>query len=213
MARPDSDTDRLGVYAAPTEAFHGLTPPTDKTATIARTDPDVTLHEVGKFCRLALACNPTVMELLWLPEHTHTTTLGTALVGLRRRFLSAQRVRDAYLGYAAQQFYRLEQKGKFPKIPAASVAKHARHLLRLVDTGTRLWVSGELVVAVPDPARVFMFGERVVAEGAEVAKPVLERARLTFDRCDPALPEKPDRDAVEKWLSSVRALHYSHGGA
>ena len=33
LAGPDSDVDRLGVYAAPTIEFHGLYPPLGKNAT------------------------------------------------------------------------------------------------------------------------------------------------------------------------------------
>jgi hypothetical protein len=48
LAGPDSDVDHLGVYAAPTVAFHGLHPPTGKDATLVRHDPDSTLHEAAK---------------------------------------------------------------------------------------------------------------------------------------------------------------------
>jgi len=63
---PDSDVDRLGVFAAPTIAFHGLTRPRESDVTTA---PDQTLHEAGKFCRLALGGNPTVGELMWLKHY------------------------------------------------------------------------------------------------------------------------------------------------
>lgn len=207
MARPDSDIDRLGVFAAPTVAFHGLNPPTGKTATIARTDPDSVLHEAGKFAALCLAGNPTVSELLWLPEHEHADALGHALVEIRRSFLSAPRVRDAYLGYCTQQFKRLTARGKFPDVPRDRIAKHARHLLRLCEQGTRLWVTGELVVKVADPARYFTFGERVVADPS-VAKGIMARAELTFANTRTVLPDEPDRATVESWLLAVRSHHY-----
>jgi predicted nucleotidyltransferase len=41
LAGPGSDVDRLGVYAAPTVAFHGLRPPRESVVT---TEPDVTLR-------------------------------------------------------------------------------------------------------------------------------------------------------------------------
>lgn len=52
------------------------------------------------------------MELVWLPDELYEvrTPLGDELIGIRGSFLSAQRVRDAYLGYATQQFRKLESR-------------------------------------------------------------------------------------------------------
>src|SRR3954452_3424124 len=110
LAREGSDVDRLGMFAAPTETLLGLHTPKESHVSTA---PDRTLHEAAKWCRLALAGNPTVMELVWLPVGLYEvlTPLGEELIGIRTSFLSAQRVRDAYLGYAVQQFRRLEARG------------------------------------------------------------------------------------------------------
>lgn len=210
MARQDSDVDRLGTYAAPTLELHGLRPPTGKRATRHTTNPDVTLHEAGKFASLCLAGNPTVMELLWLPADLYEvrTKLGQRAIEIRDSFLSAPRVRDAYLGYATQQFKRLSDRGRFPDVPVARIEKHARHLLRLVEQGTHLWATGRLEVRVEDPQRVFDFGRRAV-EDVEAAQWVLSRAELTFDRVATVLPGAPDERAVESWLHDVRAAHYN----
>ena len=106
LAGPQSDVDRLGIFAAPTIALLGLDAPTQSRVT---TRPDVTQHEAGKAARLLLTANPTVTELLWLPENLYETRtpLGAELIDIRSAFLSAQRVRDAYLGYASQQLRRL----------------------------------------------------------------------------------------------------------
>lgn len=102
LAGPDSDVDRLGLYAAPTAHFHGLRPPTGRAASVVTTSPDATFHEALKYVTLALTVNPTVTELLWLPDHLYETrtALGDELIGIRGCLLSAKRVRDAYLGYA-----------------------------------------------------------------------------------------------------------------
>jgi predicted nucleotidyltransferase len=36
--------------------------------TYAENDPDFTIHEIGKFCRLALKGNPAILETLWNPN-------------------------------------------------------------------------------------------------------------------------------------------------
>src|SRR5262249_56320776 len=126
----------------PTRAFHGLRLPIDRQASIVVHEPDdLTLHEARKFCLLALSANPTVTELLWLSDYEVATELGRELVGIRRAFLCAPRVREAYLGYAEQQFVRLANKGADRRTP-----KHARHLLRLLHQGHRLYPPPDLPV-------------------------------------------------------------------
>jgi predicted nucleotidyltransferase len=207
LAGPDSDIDRIGVYAAATLAFHGLHPPVGKADSIISNHPDQALHEALKFARLCLSGNPTVMELLWLPDQLYEvrTDLGDALIGIRSAFLSAPRVRDAYLGYAMSQFQRLDRRrdGTFSSDRRRRTSKHARHLLRLLDQGLRLYTTGELVVRLEDPAHYLDFGESVAAD-PEQAKPALARAEAEFDAARPALPEHPNESIVESWLLSVR---------
>ena len=138
LAHEGSDVDRLGMFAAPTDDLHGLHPPKESHVT---TKPDSTLHEAAKWCRLALRGNPTVTELVWLPDELYEvrTPLGDELIGIRTTLLSAKRVRDAYLGYATQQFRKLESRDGDHR-----TAKHARHLKRLCHQGLELYTSGRL---------------------------------------------------------------------
>lgn len=205
LAGPDSDLDHLGVYAAPTVAFHGLHPPTGREATVVRTDPDTTLHEAAKAANLILGGNPTVTEILWLPDELYEvrTPLGDEMITIRTAFLSAPRVRDAYLGYATSQFKRLLDTGRFPSKMRKRQAKHGRHLLRLLDQGFALYSTGELPIRLADPQRYLDFGEAVANDPA-VARPALAAAEERFDRTPSPLPDEPDRAAVQAWLLRVR---------
>lgn len=209
LAGPDSDIDRLGMYAAPTRAFHGLHPPVAKSASIVSTDPDVTLHEAGKFAHLCLGGNPTVMELMWLPKYETITPLGRDLINIRSAFLSAKKVRDAYLGYATAQFARLERRedGSFSADTKKRTAKHARHLMRLCHQGFILYCTGKLVIALDDPEMFRRFGEQVAEGDIEAAKNMLEGYEVSFDRARTVLPDRPDEALVESWLQRVRAVH------
>ena len=200
-----SDVDRLGVYAAPAVAFHGIELPIDRAATRVTTDPDSTLHEARKYCVLALSGNPTAMELMWLPDDLYEvrTPLGDALIGIRSSFLCAPRVRDAYLGYAAQQLTRLVNKDT-GAADRAKVAKHARHLARLAHQGRDLYASGTLTVRLADPRWYRDFGERVAAD-PEQARALLAEAEAFFGATRSPLPEHPDQVTVERWLLDVRA--------
>ncbi|WP_329566353.1 nucleotidyltransferase domain-containing protein [Kitasatospora sp. NBC_01266] len=204
LARDGSDVDRLGVFAVDTAELHGLRRPVES---VVDTAPDRTWHEAAKWCRLALVCNPTVSELVWLsPElYEERTALGEELIGLRERFLSARAVRSAYLGYAGQQLRKLRTREA-----GSRAAKPARHLVRLLEQAVGLHETGELRVRLADPERVRELGERI-ARCPEVAEPLLARAEQRLDRPG-VLPEAPDEAPVEDWLRRVRLAHLAVAG-
>jgi predicted nucleotidyltransferase len=198
LAGPGSDVDRLGMFAAPTVAFHGLHQPRES---IVSTHPDVTFHEARKYAGLALSANPTASELMWLPEDLYETTtpLGRDLIAIRGAFLSAKRVRDAYLGYAAQQFRKIESRG-----PDRRTAKHARHLRRLCVQGLELYTTGALRIRLENPQEFRDFGERVAAGDTGAARAEVARYEEAFATATTVLPDEPDTRPVEDWLLRVR---------
>jgi predicted nucleotidyltransferase len=211
LAKPDSDVDRLGVYAADTSEFHGLHLPIDKRASHVTHEPDVTMHEARKYCQLALRCNPTILELLWLNRYEHRDVCGQALVSIRDEFLSRKLVRDAYFEYAVQQFERLQRRenGTFSSDTAKRTAKHARHLYRLLVQGFDLYQRGTLTVTVSDPELIHDFGDQVAERGAEPARKVLATYELLFDSTTSVLPDAPNVLAVDRWLRWVRRMFWS----
>lgn len=210
LAGPDSDVDTLAVAAAPTEDFHGLHMPIGKAASRVTTGPDVTVHEAAKFVGLCLSANPTVTELLWLPDDCYLTRhpLGDELLAIRQSLLGARRVRDAYLGYATAQFRKLRNRGTtFSSDTQARTAKHARHLLRLITNGVQLYVTGRLDVRLANPAHYREFGQLVVddpAEGVRRGQNALDMASATLDALTSPLPAEPDSALAEAWLRRVR---------
>lgn len=204
LARAGSDVDKLGIFLEPGTSFLGLEPPRQQS--IVEHEPDRTLHELGKYCSLALQCNPTVFELLWLPVELYTVLedKGKMLLNLRDSFPSAQRVRDAYLGYAQSQFTRLANRQRFPDVPVNRIEKHSRHLRRLVRQGFEFYATGVLPVQVEDPEAYFEFGERVAAGELSLAEQELRVFTELFDGTRSALPEQPDREGINNWLVCTR---------
>lgn len=202
LSTPTSDVDRLGVFASPTLDICGLTPPAE---TQARREPDMVFHEAGKFARLALACNPTVTELLWLDDYEHATNHGSHLISIRRAFLSAHRVREAYLGYACSQLRRLRSRGDgtFSADTSARTAKHARHMARLVNQGYALYTTGSLPVRVENPAWYHEFSSASETQWEAWFDSALKR----FEDAQTVLPAQPDRGQVSTWLRDVRRTY------
>jgi hypothetical protein len=215
-----SDVDRLGVFAAPTAEFHGLCGPRES---VVRRSPDETLHEAAKWCRLALGGNPTVLELVWLPGELYEvrTEHGDGLIAIRDSFLCAPRVRDAYLGYATQQFTRLrnrmeEGNASFSPDTRKRTAKHARHLMRLCYQGYDLYSTGQLHIRVDNPEKYMEFGNLVAEfpeKGIEEARKLLARIGGCFDSVSSPLPQSADHTSAEAWLLRVRNDFYKGGSA
>lgn len=207
MAGPDSDIDQYGVFAYPTGRLFDLTPPPESHV---GKNPDIQLHEARKYCALALSCNPTVTELMYLEDYEQLTPLGADLIAIRPAFLSADRVRGAYFGYATEQFKRLLRRGdgSFSADTRKRTAKHARHLMRLVERGYELYTTGSLTVRLAEPGRFLAFGEHVAAD-PQAAVGFMAEAEERFAGARTVLPDAPDVAAVQEWINRVRAAHYA----
>lgn len=199
LNRPGSDIDRLAVFAAPTNSTFSLT---GYPETVVTRDPDTAFHEAGKYVRLALAANPTITELLWLDNHETTTRFGQQLIDLRSAFLSGPRVKDAYLGYARSQFARLRDRndGTFSSDTKNRARKHARHMARLMRQGYDLYTTGMLTVRVDNPDWYHEFSDRTPAAWSDW----FAREQERFSAAATVLPDTPDRETVQAWLTDVR---------
>lgn len=205
LAREGSDVDQLGVFVAPTIDVAGLGWHRDYETRVT-VKPDRTLHEVGKYLRLALKCNPSITELLWLPgEHLEKAEpiFGLRLIGLKDAFLSTDAVRSAYGGYARQQADRLARRGdgSFSADTRQRTVKHARHLLRLLRQGRQLLETGKLTVRVSNPEDYFAFDDMTPEQMLDVYR----REDELFSSVKSVLPDQPDVERVRVYLAAVRA--------
>jgi uncharacterized protein len=179
-----SDVDTLGTFVYMPEEYMKLRHPEES---IVSNDPDVTLHELRKFCLLAFKCNPTVTELLWLNEYTSIANGGSELIYFRQDFLSERCVREAYLGYAGSQLKRLEDRDWH------RAAKHAKHMARLTRQGHELYTTGNLTIRVQDPEWYQWFSEQDSHYWVEWFSKEEEQFRASKS----VLPEKPTFHDIE----------------
>jgi predicted nucleotidyltransferase len=105
LAGDDSDLDLKGVIVGPSRWYHGF------GAAPEQIEPsrDHVLYEARKFFRLAVAANPTLIELLWTDpsDHRVVTAEGERLLAHRAAFLST-RVQETFVGYALSQLKRIK---------------------------------------------------------------------------------------------------------
>lgn len=194
---PDSDWDYKGIFLAPVRQVLGLASPSE---TVTINDPDITVHELAKFLRLALACNPTVIEQLWLDHYEILRPVGAELVEHRGRFLSERKVRDCYGGYARSQFTKLGKTGRFGSDLGPRREKHARHLFRLLEQGEQLLTTGTMSVRVADPDRIRALS--LLDDAAMAAE--AEAAFARFNALPSTLPETPDTEWANDLLVRAR---------
>ena len=105
LATPASDLDKKGVFVASPRELHGFRGGPEQV----EPEKERVLYEIRKFFGLAIACNPTVIEILFTePEDRLVVTEeGERLLANRERFLS-KRARDSFGRYATAQLKRIE---------------------------------------------------------------------------------------------------------
>lgn len=200
---PESDKDYLGVFIRPTKEvlsfFHN-------EETYVTKEPDTTLHELKKFMYLAAKGNPTVLELLFVPEYEILTLPGLMLVKHREDFLSSH-VRDSFGGYAYQQAVKLQKReaegyvGFGPELKNR-YAKHARHCFRLLRQGKELLETGTLNPVLSNPEEYFEIGKLPIEE--LVAKFTEEYA--SFKEAKSVLPDEPNWEKLDNLLLLLRGV-------
>ncbi len=220
----DFDFDYRGVFVVPTRQLleirmDGVKP--KETRWIEGSKEDDVAWEVGHFLRLAVRCNPTVLEtfvaeVIPIPDAAghvcdaelcrHDSGYTGALRGLLRAVVSRKRVYESYRGYAHNQRKKMfeptggvrggERKDKF-----------AVAYCRALWQGVTLLTQGELRLWLPtDDFRDFLrrikAGNYRTSEVIDVAE-VLE-SRLVTAYLGSSMQEEPELGAVNEFLLTVR---------
>ncbi|MDP9431381.1 MAG: nucleotidyltransferase domain-containing protein [Actinomycetota bacterium] len=172
-------------------------------------DLDVVIYSARKWARLALAGNPTVLLLLFVPDEevVHRDDAGAELMANASRFVS-RLAADRFLGYLqAQKRAMTGGSGAHTNRPELVAAhgydtKFAMHALRLGVQGVELLTAGRITLPVSGPAGDYV---RRVRRGDVALAEVLDRLNsvqqeLTRLRSDAAIPPQPDRNWVNGWL-------------
>jgi uncharacterized protein len=206
-----SDRDVLSCHIIkPPSRLLGLQAEDLMNHSVVAHNPDVTSHEIGKLFRLAMKCNPTVLELFWLPSYGVCNRIGEELIEHRSMFLHEHGVRGAYFGYAQQQANRLAQRHASGRVGfdpdlANRTAKHGRHCFRLMLEGESLLRTGNLSVDVSDHRdELFEMGELALNDPDKFAERFNER-KDKLDAIQSVLPNRqPDFRTFDDMLIRLR---------
>ncbi|MFE3743510.1 DNA polymerase beta superfamily protein [Streptomyces sp. NPDC059134] len=198
LATEGSDTDRRGVFLAPTPSYWGFEKP---PLHVEGPEPEQFSWELERFCSLALSTNPNVLECLHSPLVEYADATGRELLSLREAFLSRQAHRT-FVRYAEGQRGKLEAEMRRRGTPRW---KPAMHLLRLLTSCRDLLRTGELVVDVGTEREPLLAVKRGEVPWPEVRR----RMAVLVAEADEAvvrspLPAGPDRARVEDFLIRTR---------
>jgi hypothetical protein len=230
----NSDVDVRAIHAVDPVHFLEMVPrvtPSSPAATVSLGDgTDSESTELGKFCSLALNGNPSILEFLFVP--TECVLLSSPeyafLRANRQKFLGKRRMRNAYLGYATGQFFRMLPRGPMKKPagdhrpPSMATAiellreesdidavdydlKNATHNLRLLMSLNSALTSGDLQVRVEGGREAL----RNVKEGRVPLSHFLEmmaeqEAQVPANMEASELPEDPDMGFVTDFVRRFR---------
>jgi hypothetical protein len=220
------DRDEMGVCIEPPEYVAGLRP---FAQWVFRTQPegarsgpgdiDRTVYSLRKWCRLALAGNPTVMLLLHTPDE-QCSILEQPGRELRanKHWFAERRAGRAYLGYMERQRDRMTGERGQMRVNRPELieeygfdTKYAGHVLRLGYQGIEFLETGALTLPLPEAQRSRVLDVRtgrasfddVLAEADEL------RNRLEALLETSTLPEHPDHDAVNAFLANAYRTRWS----
>jgi predicted nucleotidyltransferase len=215
----DSDIDLKGICIPPKEYLLGL----HKFEQKEIEEPDTVIYSLEKFVRLALKCNPNIVEMLFVRENhvLFCNKWGKELLDIREEFLSKQ-ARHSFGGYAHAQLQQMEKR-KYPNSKRrAEVGKYgyslknAYHLIRLLKMGIEIMTEGTLHVFRSDKKYLMEIrnGKYSLEEIKTESKRLFDLFEIAYVKSD--LRIIADFNKINDWLVDIqerylRRLHRHKG--
>lgn len=204
---PESDRDFAGLHVIPLSRFldfrgHGAETVEHKVQNGAAYD--YTSHDIGKFCRLAVAGNPTILECLWAAPR-YSTEWSIELRKMRSKFLSKSSLKP-YVGYAESQRKRLVEGKSLHTQKGQYNPKWACHYLRLLYAAIHLASTGEVLVRVEGVVREFLMNVKAghVEQAEVLSKGADLLAQFRVEESRTKLPDAPEIEPIMDFVRKVR---------
>ncbi len=214
------DRDEMGIFIEPSKYVCGLLEcehyiHRDKPEGVRSEagDLDLTFYSLRKFCRLATKGSPSVLILLWLPDHVAKTKMGGRLIDMREAFVS-RKAGERFLGYLISQKRALKGE-RTKKVNRPDLVgrygydtKYAMHALRLGFEGIEYLSEGRLTLPVAEPNLSML---RAVRGGEVSLKEVLrliDDAEARLRRLVGNSNREADTEAINGFLVDAHLVHW-----
>jgi uncharacterized protein len=194
--RPDSDWDYRGVFLAPANQLIGLTPLIEATDTNDN-GYDIVDYELRKFCKLAMAGNPNILEILFSKMPTEETPEWDTIRQNRHMFLSSQ-LRKPYSGFLLSEIKKLD-KDYSPK--------GAANAYRLAAQGIEILANGDFNPTLNTARQRMMRDIREGRVDKYFVMAEIGRLDAILQTIDTTLPDEPKRDIIESMVMNIYMEH------
>lgn len=202
LATEASDIDRRGVFVAGARIAFSLDGSPEQ---IVHDRDQLCYWELGKFLRLALRSNPTVLETLYSPRiELQGPLLREGFERLRDSgALVSRQFGRAAMGSARAQMERIHRatsRGEEPSWPMAM------HVIRLLELGLTAMRRGTIDVLVPSELRGLLLEvKRGGHAWPEVQRMIDDRVTLLVEaERESTLPAEPDASIANELLIAAR---------
>ncbi len=200
----DADYDYRGVFVAKNSdllSFSHIPKGTIEGGSYGDDEMEYVFHEVEKFFRLGIKCNPSVIHLFFVPKYNIKTDIGDMIVKNKNLFLNEEGVRSAFGGYALGQMLYLQRN----RGDAKRREKHVRHCFRLLETGMELLTTGHINLPLPYAQHVIDLGKKINEEdGLVYIIKLFEEKDAEFKAAKSVLPKAPEEYLIDKLLLKIR---------
>jgi hypothetical protein len=177
-------------------------------------DLDLISYSLRRYCELAERGNPSVLLLMWLPQHMTKSPLGAELIQLRDAFIS--RTSGArFLGYLTAQKLKMtgERAHTVHRPDLVELygfdTKFAMHALRLGFQGCELLTTRNITLPVAEPNLSILRGVRTgkytEAETLAMIEEAEERLHDLIIKCT----WKTERAKIDDFLVTAHLKHWN----
>jgi len=240
LATDESDYDYRGLVVCPHEYYMGVNrfdqkemdandiAELNKSVDLEHTiplDSDIMIHDIRRFCYLALSGQTAFLELLFVPNELQIFTSPTFnMLHSKRNYFLSKAIYTRFGSYAHNELevaFGRKKKGKLGNRRRKLIKKfgysppNAANALRLMVEATQLLAYGQIVFPISNDGfrkqimRVKL-GEASVKEVMVLQKDLKDS--LYMAHCCSSLPATPNTDAVNKLLIFAILMRNRKGG-
>lgn len=198
----DADYDYRGVFLEDTNTVLSIYPyqETIELGDGSDNNAEFVFHEFGKFIKLCMKGNPSVIQILFLNTFNLKNNVGSLLVANKHNFIGAESIKKSFGGYALAQAKRLNKTGSFSK--GRKRSKHIRHIFRLFDQAIEILQTGELTYPLKNAQKYIDFGNNATNE--QVLKEFETMYKKLKSLSSTIIPDYPNQYLINEIVLQVR---------
>jgi predicted nucleotidyltransferase len=181
---PTSDTDFRGIFVAAPECVRTPFYPVKQVEDVS--EEDTVFYELSQFMKLAIDCNPNVIETLWV--HPNDVVLDTPAYQLLREAapkLLTQKIAHTTTGYAMSQLHRIKGHKKWIMNPQPESQPQQIDFISLVHNFTHEKVLKLDCRSIRVGYKLVPYGNEIYGVYPEVCSTLFNKETGSLNESDP----------------------------